>query len=59
MDCLACCECVLLKKGGGMISVLVADDHALVRAGIEAVLKDSHFHIVAAVASGEIKLFLL
>lgn len=36
-----------------MISVLVADDHGLIRAGIEAVLKDSQFHIVAAVASGE------
>lgn len=36
-----------------MISVLVADDHALVRAGIEAVLKDSRFHIVAAIANGE------
>ena len=36
-----------------MISVLVADDHGLIRAGIEASLKDSQFHIVAAVGSGE------
>lgn len=35
-----------------MISVVVADDHALIRAGIEAVLSGSQFRIVAAVADG-------
>ena len=35
-----------------MITVVVADDHALIRAGIEAVLNGSRFRIVAAVADG-------
>ncbi len=35
-----------------MISVVVADDHALIRAGLEAVLSGSRFRIVAAVADG-------
>lgn len=36
-----------------MIPVLVADDHGFIRAGVEAVLRGSRFHIVAATASGE------
>jgi len=35
-----------------MISVVVADAHALIRAGIAAVLSASRFQIVAAVATG-------
>jgi two-component system, NarL family, nitrate/nitrite response regulator NarL len=35
-----------------MISVVVADDHALIRVGIEAVLSGSRFRIVAAVGDG-------
>lgn len=35
------------------ISVLVADDHAFIRAGVEAVLRGSRFRLVAGTASGE------
>lgn len=36
-----------------MISVLVADDHGFIRAGVSAVLHDSRFQVIAATASGE------
>lgn len=36
-----------------MISVLIADDHHFIRAGVEAVLAGSRFRIVAGAASGE------
>lgn len=36
-----------------MIPVLVADDHGFIRAGVEAVLRGSRFHVVAGTASGE------
>ncbi len=36
-----------------MISVLVADDHAMIRCGVEAVLRGSRFRMVAGTASGE------
>lgn len=36
-----------------MTSILVADDHGFIRAGVSAVLHDSRFHVVAATASGE------
>ena len=36
-----------------MIPVLVADDHGFIRAGVEAVLRGSRFHVVATTASGE------
>lgn len=36
-----------------MIPILVADDHGFIRAGVEAVLRGSRFHVVAAAASGE------
>ena len=35
-----------------MISVLIADDHAFIRAGVEAVLRMTEYRIVAAVGSG-------
>lgn len=35
-----------------MIPVLIADDHAFIRAGVEAVLRSTEYHIVAAVGSG-------
>jgi len=35
-----------------MISVLLADDHAFIRAGVEAVLADTDYRIVAAVGNG-------
>jgi len=35
------------------VPILVADDHGFIRTGVEAVLRDSRFHIVAATASGE------
>lgn len=35
-----------------MISVLIADDHAFIRAGVEAVLRTTEYRIVAAVGSG-------
>jgi two-component system nitrate/nitrite response regulator NarP len=35
------------------ISVLVADDHSFIRAGVEAVLCGSRFRMVAATASGQ------
>ena len=35
-----------------MTSVLLADDHAFIRAGVEAVLAQTDFHMVAAVGSG-------
>ena len=35
------------------VSVLVADDHSYIRAGVEAVLRDSRFRMVAGTASGE------
>ncbi len=35
-----------------MISVLVADDHSMIRAGIESVLRGSRFKMVASAASG-------
>jgi len=40
-------------KDTEMVSVLVADDHAFIRAGVEAVLRGSRFKIVAGTASGE------
>lgn len=36
-----------------MISVLVADDHTMIRAGVEAILHGSRFRMVAGAASGE------
>jgi two-component system, NarL family, nitrate/nitrite response regulator NarL len=36
-----------------MVSVLVADDHGFIRAGVEAVLRGSRFSVVAGTASGE------
>jgi len=36
-----------------MVSVLVADDHGFIRAGVEAVLRGSKFRVVAGTASGE------
>ncbi|MCY1672515.1 response regulator transcription factor [Novosphingobium sp. SL115] len=36
-----------------MTTVLVADDHGFIRAGVEAVLRGSRFSVVAATASGE------
>lgn len=36
-----------------MISVLIADDHAFIRAGVEAVLRGSRYAIVAQCADGE------
>ena len=36
-----------------MTSVLLADDHAFIRAGVEAVLRGSEFEIVATVSTGE------
>ena len=35
-----------------MISVLVADDHGMIRTGVEAVLRGSRFRMVAGTASG-------
>lgn len=35
-----------------MIPVLIADDHAFIRAGVEAVLRATRYRIVAAVGSG-------
>lgn len=35
-----------------MISVLLADDHAFIRAGVEAVLDNTEYRIVAAVGTG-------
>jgi len=35
-----------------MTSVLLADDHAFIRTGVEAVLAQTDFHMVAAVGSG-------
>jgi two-component system nitrate/nitrite response regulator NarP len=40
-------------KDTEMVSVLVADDHAFIRAGVEAVLRGSRFKRVAGTASGE------
>jgi CheY-like chemotaxis protein len=36
-----------------MTTILVADDHGFIRAGVSAVLHDSRFHVVAATASGK------
>jgi two-component system, NarL family, nitrate/nitrite response regulator NarL len=36
-----------------MVSVLVADDHGFIRAGVAAVLRGSRFDVIAATASGE------
>lgn len=36
-----------------MTTVLVADDHGFIRAGVEAVLRGSRFSVIAATASGE------
>ncbi|KPF56557.1 LuxR family transcriptional regulator [Novosphingobium sp. AAP1] len=36
-----------------MTTILVADDHGFIRAGVAAVLRDSRFKVVAATASGE------
>jgi two-component system nitrate/nitrite response regulator NarP len=36
-----------------MMTILVADDHGFIRAGVAAVLHDSRFRVVAATASGE------
>lgn len=41
------------RDRAGTVSVLVADDHSYIRAGVEAVLRDSRFHMVAGTASGE------
>ena len=35
-----------------MISVLIADDHAFLRTGVEAVLRGSRFEIVATASNG-------
>jgi two-component system nitrate/nitrite response regulator NarP len=35
------------------VSVLIADDHSFIRAGVEAVLRGSRFRVVAGAASGE------
>ena len=35
------------------VSVLVADDHSIIRAGVESVLQGSRFRMVASAASGE------
>ena len=35
-----------------MVSVLVADDHCFIRAGVEAVLRGSRFRVVGGTASG-------
>ncbi|WP_353229596.1 response regulator transcription factor [Novosphingobium sp.] len=40
-------------KGSAMVSVLVADDHGFIRAGVGAVLRGSRFTVVAGTASGE------
>jgi two-component system nitrate/nitrite response regulator NarP len=40
-------------KDTAMVSVLVADDHGFIRAGVEAVLRGSRFRMVAGTASGE------
>ncbi|WP_068072869.1 response regulator [Novosphingobium lentum] len=36
-----------------MIPVLVVDDHGFIRAGVEAVLRNTRFHVVAGASSGE------
>ena len=36
-----------------MVSVLVADDHAMVRAGVESILRGSRFEVVATTANGD------
>lgn len=36
-----------------MLSVLVADDHCFIRAGVEAVLRGSRFRVIGGTASGE------
>jgi two-component system nitrate/nitrite response regulator NarP len=36
-----------------MTSVLLADDHSFMRAGVEAVLRGSHFNIVATAGGGD------
>lgn len=43
----------MVLNGVDMVSVLIADDHSFIRAGVEAVLRTSRFHIVAGTASGE------
>ncbi|WP_333837353.1 response regulator transcription factor [Novosphingobium sp.] len=42
-----------MSDGSARVPILVADDHGFIRTGVEAVLRDSRFHIVAATASGE------
>jgi two-component system nitrate/nitrite response regulator NarP len=37
----------------GPLSILVADDHGFIRAGVDAVLQGSHFTVVAGAASSE------
>ena len=36
-----------------IIAVLVADDHSIIRAGVEAVLRGSRFRVVAGTGSDE------
>ena len=43
----------MVLNGPDRISVLVADDHSFIRAGVEAVLRGSRFHIVASAANGD------
>jgi two-component system, NarL family, nitrate/nitrite response regulator NarL len=42
-----------LSDATARVPILVADDHGFIRTGVEAVLRDSRFEIVAATASGE------
>jgi DNA-binding NarL/FixJ family response regulator len=41
------------RDGGGAVRVVIADDSALVRDGVAAVLRESGVHVVACVADGE------
>jgi DNA-binding NarL/FixJ family response regulator len=41
------------RDGGGAVRVVIADDSALVRDGVAAVLRESGVHVVACVGDGE------
>jgi DNA-binding NarL/FixJ family response regulator len=41
------------RDGGGAVRVVIADDSALVRDGVAAVLRESGVHVVASVADGQ------
>jgi DNA-binding NarL/FixJ family response regulator/class 3 adenylate cyclase len=41
------------REGSGAVRVVIADDSALVRDGVAAVLRESGVHVVACVADGE------